>query len=130
MGRNDTESDDIPLLEYDPLKIQVRAFAPREGGAGVAALADGGFGKRAEVAAAGEGVLDTLAPKEAEVAGPLSVDFAFEVEGATFVGEVARYEDEDEGDPEEEVVDGEEGAVVEEKTGPADEGGDEAYCGG
>lgn len=57
----------------------------------------------------------------------MPVDFAFEIEGALFVGKIARCEERGEGDPEEEVVDGEEGAVVEEDACPADERGEDSH---
>jgi len=66
----------------------------------------------------------------AELLTPLCVDFTFEVECAAFIGEVARSDEECEGDPAEEGVDGKEGTVVEEDTSPPNKGGDEPDGGG
>jgi hypothetical protein len=60
---------------------------------------------------------------------PLGVDFAFEVECPAFEGDVARDDEEGEADPEHEGVDSEEGAVIEEEAGPADQGCDDTNRG-
>lgn len=130
LGRDEREDDGVPALEDDALKVDVRALAPGEDAPRVARLADGRLDKGVEVAAAVELVLDAQAAVEAEVAGPLGVDLALEVECALLVGDVAWGDEEGEADPEEEGVDGEEGAVVEEDAGPADDGGDDGEgCG-
>ena len=60
----------------------------------------------------------------------MSVDLAFEVERVPFVGEVSRDEEEDEGDPKEEGVYGQKGAVVHHDPGPAESGGEYPHAGG
>ena len=66
----------------------------------------------------------------AELAGPLAVDLAFEVECAPFVGEVAWDNESGKDEPEEEGVDGKEGAIVKEDTCPADDAGEKSQdCG-
>ena len=60
----------------------------------------------------------------------MGVDLALEVECASFVGDVTWDDEHSEAEPEEESEYGEEGAVVEEDTGPADEGGDDTDGGG
>ena len=116
-------------LEDEALELEVGGFAPGEDAACEARLADRRLDERVEVATAAELVLDAQTAGDAEGAGPLGVDLALEVERAHFVREIPGDEDEDEGDPGEESVDGEEGAVVHEEADPADEGGEDARGG-
>lgn len=100
------EGGDVPLLQQELLEPQVRSFASGELTPGVAGLADGSLDERVEVAAAVELVLDAQATEDTEGARPLGVDFAFEVEGDASVGEVTGDDENAEGDPTHEGVDG------------------------
>lgn len=53
-------------------------------------------------------ILNTKPTVDAEVLGPLGVEFTLEIEGAFLVGDVAWSEEEGETDPEKESVYGEE----------------------
>lgn len=110
-------------------EAQVSAFAAWQGTARITATAGARFDERAVVPATAETVLHPSAVDYGELARPLEVNFAFEIEVPLFVGDVAgRYED-GEGDPEDEGVDAEKGAVVEEDPAPADDRGYEAeHC--
>lgn len=127
---HDHEHGRVPPLQYQPLELYVRPFAPRQQRARVARLRDGGLDERVEVPAAVELVLHAQAAVEPEVARPLRVHFSLEVERALLVGDVPRGDEQREADPEEEGVDGEEGAVVEQDAGPADERGEHGERGG
>lgn len=59
----------------------------------------------------------------------MGVQFSFKVECPLFVGHVAWRDEQCEADPEEEAVDGEEGAIVEEDAGPTDERRENAESG-
>ena len=72
-------------------------------------------------------VLNAEATEDAKLAGPLGVEFAFEVEGDAFVGEVPGDDEECKCDPAEEGIEPEEGGVVEDDPGPASECGENAY---
>ena len=56
----------------------------------------------------------------------MSVDLPLEVKRSLFIRKVTRDEEEDEDDPEEESVHSEEGSVVKENPGPADERGEDS----
>lgn len=70
------------------------------------------------------GILDAQTPVRPEIPTPLRVDLPFEVERPLLVCHVSGRDDECETDPEEQGVDGEEGAVVEEDTGVANQTGE------
>ena len=113
------KASDIPPLQQEPLEPDIRAFASRELGSGITRLGDSRFDERRKVSTALQFVLDAETTEDAELAGPLGVDFAFEVEGDAFVGEIPGDDEECECDPAEEGVEAEEGAVVEEDACPA-----------
>jgi hypothetical protein len=129
MQRDNRERHDIPPLKQQLLERQIRGLAPREEGPRITRRRNGSLYIRREIATARELALYRCAPRLAEELGPLGVDLALEVECVFFVGDVAGDDEEAEGEPEEEGVDGEEGTVVEEDAGPPDEGGDEAETG-
>lgn len=105
------------MLEGESFTVKIRLFAAIENTAGIASLENGGLDQRADVPAASQ--LD-----------PETILHCFSHERGTFVAELARDDQDSEDDPEEECVDGEERAVVEEESGTADEGSDEAkVCG-
>ena len=122
---DEAKDDDVPSLEDGLFKAYVGALAAGEDAAGVTGLRDGGLDEGREVAAAPELVLDAEPAGDAKVLRPLGVDLAVEVESVLFIGDVAGDDEEGEAEPEEEGVDGEEGAVVEEDACPANEGGDD-----
>lgn len=130
LGRDDGEHDGVPPLEDGLLPLDVRALASGQDAAGVARLAAGRFYEGVEVPAALQLVLDAQTAVDADDLTPLGVDLAFQVERAFLVRDVAGRDEEGEDDPEEEGVDGEERAVVEEDAGPADEGREDAERGG
>lgn len=130
MRRHDAKRNRIPPLQHHPLEIQIPQLAARQHTPRIARLRDRRLDKRRKVSTAPELVLDAQAARGAKRLAPLRVDLALEVERTHLVREVARDEDEDEGDPGEEGVHGEEGAVVEQEAGPADEGGEDADAGG
>jgi len=55
----------------------------------------------------------------------LGVDFAFKVESVPFVCQVTWYEKEDEFDPKKQIINCEEGAVIEHDARPTDHGGEQ-----
>ena len=126
---DDAEDDGVPVLEDVALELEVRALAAGQHAARIARLADRRLDERVEVAAALKLVLNAQTAAQAEVAGPLGVDLALEVERALLVSDVAGRDEQREADPEEERVPGEESAVVEDDAGPADEGGEDAKRG-
>ena len=129
LGWDDTEDDGVPCGQDVLFEANIRAFAPGEDAPGITGLRSGGFDEWIKVTAAFELVLDTQTTLCAEIPRPLSVDFTLQVERAFLVSDVAGCDEEGETDPEEETVDGEEGSVVEEDAGPADEGGEDAETG-
>lgn len=130
LRRHEREHNGVPPLQHRFLKVDVRAFAAGQDAACVARLAAGCLDERVEVPTALELVLDPEASVDADDLAPLRVDLALEVEGAFLVGDVARGDEQRKDHPEEEAVDGEEGAVVEEDAGPADEAGEQREAGG
>lgn len=116
-----TECHDIPLVQNPLLESHVRALATRQLAARVAFCADGSLLVWCEVSAAFQEVLNCHPPLDTEVARPLGVDFAFEVEGGPFVCNVSGHNEEAERNPEADRVNGEEGAIVEENSGPTNE---------
>lgn len=120
MEGNDAKHNHIPPLQRRTFKLEERPFTPWERGTRVTRLAHRRLTERGKVAAASQFILDTQPAVDAEIAGPFGVYFAFEIEAAASVGDIAWDDEEGECGPEEEGVDGEEGAVVEEDTGPAD----------
>ena len=64
-------------------------FTPRQGTSRITSLTDGGLYERTEVPTALELILDPQTSIYAEVSRPLGVDFAFEIERATFISDVA-----------------------------------------
>jgi hypothetical protein len=127
---HEPERDDVPALERLALELEERVLAAGERAARVARLAHARFGERRVVAAAAQSVLNAQAAVGAEIAGPHLVQLALERERAELVCDVAGRDEEAKDDPEKESVDGEEGAVVEEDTGPADERSKDAERGG
>ena len=124
LGWDDTEDDGVPCGQDVLFETNIRTLASCEDAPGITGLRSGGFDEGVEVAAAFELVLDTQTTLCAEIPRPLRVDFTLQVEGAFLVSDVPGCDEEGETDPEEETVDGEEGSVVEEDAGPADEGGE------
>ena len=112
MQRDERERHRIPLPQDHALVVHIEALAPRQDTPRITRLADSRLYERGEVPAAPELVLDAEAAVCTESARPLRVDFSFEIERAALVGEVAWHDEEDEGDPEKECVNGEEGAVI------------------
>ena len=129
LGWDDTEDDGVPCGQDVLLETNIRAFASCEDAPGITGLRSGGFDEGVKVTTAFELVLDPKTTLCAEIPRPLRVDFTLQVEGAFLVSDVAGSDEEGETDPEEETVDGEEGSVVEEDAGPADEGGEDAETG-
>ena len=124
LERHEPKDDGVPPLEHEALKVHVGTLAPRKHGARVAHLRDGGLDERGEEAAAAELVLYAEPVGDAKAVAPLVVDLAIEIEVASLEGGVARNDEEGETYPEEEGVYGEEGTVVKEDAGPADDRGD------
>lgn len=62
----------------------------------------------------------------AKISTPLAINFSFEVELDIFEADISRSHDKGEDHPEQEAVDGEEGAIIEKDTGEADERGEGA----
>lgn len=120
LNGDQSEGGDVPFLQQEPLELQVRTLATGQLASGVAGLADGRLNEGAEVSAAVQFVLDAQAAEDAEVAGPLSVDFAFQVEGDALVGEVSGHDEQAESDPAHDRVHGQEGAVVKQDAGPSE----------
>lgn len=112
------------------LEFQIRDCTAREDGPRITSGADGGLDERGKVPAARELVLYAETAGRAEVMGPLSAEFAEEVESAAVVGCVGCSGEEGKDDPEEEGVDGEKGAVVEEDACPAEKRGEDTQDGG
>ncbi len=127
---HDREHRRVPPLEDEPLEHDVRALAPGQQAPRVARLRHRRLDERVEVPAAAQLVLHAQAAVEPEVARPLRVDLALEVERALLVRDVARRDEQREADPEQERVHGEERAVVEQDAGPADEGCEHGERGG
>ena len=121
------ENCGIPSLEHEAFKLHVRQLATGQDTPRIARLADGSLDERRKIATAFELILDAHAAFRAEFLGPLGVDFALEVERAFFVSDISRSNQKGESDPGEECVPCEEAAVIEEDTGPADDGGEDAY---
>ena len=121
MKRHEPKGDRVPALEDETLEFHVGALAAGEHGAGIAYLGDGGLDEGGEEAAAVELVLYAEPVVDAKVVCPLEVYLAVEVEVAPLEGGVARNDEQSETYPEEKGVYGEEGPVVEEDSGPADE---------
>lgn len=125
MERYETECHNVPFFENPLLEPHVGALATLQLAARVAFCANGRFDVWREVPAALQEVLNSQASSNTEVARPLSVDFALEVESALFVRKVAGDHEKTERNPETECVHGEERAVVEKDPSPADESGKE-----
>lgn len=104
LARHESKASDIPPLHQEPLEPDIRLFAPRQLRAGMARLRNSSFNERRKVSTALEFILDAQPPEDAELTRPLSVDFALEVEGDAFIGEVAWDDEECECDPAEEGV--------------------------
>lgn len=121
LQRDDREHYRIPTLKNDTLEIDIRQLASRKQTASIASLTNGRLNEGVEVTAAVKLVLDAKTTVETEVARPLGVDLALEVECALLVCDVPRGDEQGEANPEEERVYGKECTVVEENAGPADE---------
>ena len=130
MHGDDGEHGRIPLPQHPPLKPQVVKLTPRQHAARITRLAHSRLDERAEISTAAQLVLEPQSTIRTEVAGPLRVDLTFEVERVPLVGEVSGDEEEDEGDPEEEGVYGQKGAVVHHEPGPAESGCEYPHAGG
>ena len=126
---NDAEDDGVPTFEYRALEVEVRGLAARQDAARKARLADGCLDERAEKATAVELILNAPTARNAERARPLGVDLTLEVEGTLLIGDVAGRNEDGEADPEKESVPGEEGTIVEDDAGPADERGEHSKRG-
>lgn len=113
MNGHKRENDRIPSAQHHPLKLQIMQLASWQYTPRVTRLRDSRFDKGGKVSAALELVLYAEAALGAEIPRPLGVNFTFKVEGMSFVCKVTRENEEDEGDPKKEGVDGEEGSVVE-----------------
>lgn len=81
-----------------------------------------GLDERGEKPATIELILDTKPIADVELATPLRVDFAVEIEIPPLEGYIPRNYEEGEAYPKEKGVNGEEGAIVKEDAGPADDG--------
>ena len=90
----------------------------------------GGLDVRREVSTAHELILHTHPALQSKFLRPHGVQFPFQIECALFVCDVARCDEEGKAYPEHECVDGEEGAIVEEDSGPAYERSNDAQRGG
>lgn len=101
------------------MEVDIRKLATGEDAACEACRGDGGFNERAKVAATLELILDPEAALATQSSGPLGVDLALEVKSTLLVGDVTRSTNEGKADPEEKSVPGEEAAVVEQDTSPA-----------
>lgn len=126
MHGDDQECHYVPTFEHQGLEGQVRAFATREDAPGITHLCDCRFHERREVPTARELGLYPCAPRLAEHLRPLSIDLALEIERVLLVGDIAWGNEQTEGYPHKEGVNGEEGAVVEEDAGPPDKGCEDA----
>jgi hypothetical protein len=129
MQRDERERHRIPLLQHHALEFYIGQFAPRQNTPRITRLANSRLYEWGKVPAAPELVLDAEAALCTKFAGPLRVDLSLEIECSALVGEVAWHDEEDEGDPKKECVDGQEGPVIEDDAGPADERGNDAKCG-
>ena len=89
-------------------------------------MGDCSLDERGEKATTIELILNTKPFTEAKILPPLRVDLAVEIEIATLEGHIPRSYEEGEAYPKEEGVHGEEGAVVKEDAGPADNRRDDA----
>ena len=127
---DERKGNGIPSLEDEALMDEVCAFASRQGATSITCLADGSLDKGAKIAAAAKFILYAKSSRVAQIPRPLRVDLAFEIERAPLVCHVAGNDKEAKAYPEKECVDCEEGAIVEEDAGPANEGGDDAKRGG
>ena len=130
MEWDERKGNGIPSLEDEALVDEVCAFASRQGATSITRLADRSLDKGAEIAAATKLILYAKSSRIAQIPRPLRVDLAFEVECAPLVCHVAGNDKKAKAYPEKECVDCEEGAIVEEDAGPANEGGDDAKRGG
>jgi len=119
------ECDRKPFPQDNPLKVEEALLASREDSPRVASLADSRLDEWAEVPATAQPVLDAETTEGPEVSRPLGVDLPFEVERFLLVSDVSGGDHECEDDPEQEGVYGKEGAIVEQNTGPSDDGGDD-----
>ena len=124
-----SEGDSEPPLEDDTFVPHVKTLATWEDSPRVAGLGDCGQHERTEISAALELILDRQATGGPEVLRPLLVELPFQVERALLVSDVTGSDEEGKTDPKQERVPGEETAVVEENTSPADQGGDDAQRG-
>ena len=102
--------------------MEIVFLASGENRARIARLTDSSLDERTEITTTFELVLDSQPPFCAEVAGPLGVDLALEIECSAFVGDVPGSDEEGETYPEHECEYGEERTVVEEDAGPSDDG--------
>jgi hypothetical protein len=89
LQRHQTERDEIPSPKHETLEIQIELLAAWQGTARVASLADGSLDVRREITTALELVLNSETSIGTEIARPLGVDFAFKVERALLVCEIA-----------------------------------------
>ena len=126
LGRYEDENGGIPSLEDETLVLHVRQLASGQDTPRITRLTNGGLDKRGKIAAAIKLILDAHAAFCAKFLGPLGVDLALEIEGAPFVGDIARSDQEGECDPGEEGVPCEEATVVEDDASPADDGSEDA----
>lgn len=127
---DDSECDGIPAREHELLELEIMLLAPRKDAAGITRLTDGSLDERTEITTAFELVLDPQSSLRTEVAGPLGVDLALEVECPALVGDVAGGDEEGKAEPEHECENGEERTVVEQDAGPSDEGCEDTEGGG
>ena len=123
---NESESNGVPMSQCPPLELEIWVLAPGENGAGIAEVGHTCLDERGVVAAAVKLVLDTSASERAKISAPLSIDLSLEVERPFLVGDVSWGDEECKEDPEKEIVDGKEAAIVKENAGRAEERCDDA----
>lgn len=116
-----SEGDSKPPLQDDTLVPHVKTLATWKNSPRVAGLGDGGQYERTKISAALELILDRQTTRGPEVLRPLLVELAFQVESPFLVGDVTGGDEEGKTDPQQERVPGEETAVVEKDSCPANQ---------
>lgn len=130
MEWNQSEGNGEPPLQDDTLIPHVRTLATWKDTPRVTSLGDGGQNERSEVSTTFKLILDRQTAGGAKILRPLFIDLSFQIESAPLVSDVTGSNEEGKTDPQQEGVPGEETAIVEENTSPAEQGGYDAHTSG
>jgi len=116
----------IPLPQDPPLILHIPKLTPRQYTPRITRLAQRSLNVRRKVPTAPQLILHDQPPVCTEPPRPLRVDLALQIKRPSFIRHISRDQHQRKDHPEEEGVRREEGAVVEQDAGPAEEGGEEA----